>query len=205
MADVTIQVVQGLEAGAILRKLPTPITIGREEENLVQLNDERISRYHAKIQANEDQLILTDLQSTNGTRVNGHFTRMRTVQVGDQIALGRCLLVIGSPEELEQLGDDLSIPDAHETVGDDPGDLPEAFPLDPPQAPTGLSANQIAEVATLIEFIRTEMLTILNQIQDTPDHPEGEVRLPDDAWHRLQMLPPQLSRYLDELIEPQQD
>jgi len=45
MADVTIQVLQGLEAGAILRQLPTPITIGREEENLVQLNDERISRF----------------------------------------------------------------------------------------------------------------------------------------------------------------
>ncbi len=203
MADVTIQVLQGLEAGAILRQLPTPVTIGREEENLVQINDERISRFHAKIQANDDQLILTDLQSTNGTRVNGHFTRMRTIQVGDQIALGRCLLVVGSPEEIADLAIEVKIPDLNDGMGDDPGEIIDPFPFGPPKIPQGLSPKQTAEVATLLEYARTEILTTLNQVLEETEKGQSEsIQIPQSAWHRLQMLPPQLARSLNELIDP---
>ena len=55
----------------MFHNLATPITIGREEGNLVQLNDERISRFHVKIQEDDGRLVVTDLDSTNGTRVNG--------------------------------------------------------------------------------------------------------------------------------------
>jgi pSer/pThr/pTyr-binding forkhead associated (FHA) protein len=100
MAQVTLQLLEGLERGLIFRKLATPVTIGREDENSVRLNDERVSRFHAKIQEDGGQLILTDLESTNGTRINGHPIQMRVLQIGDQIAIGRCLLVYGSPEEI---------------------------------------------------------------------------------------------------------
>ena len=56
---------------AIFDDVPTPLTIGREEGNPIQLNDERISRFHLKIQEDEGKLVLTDLESTNGTKVNG--------------------------------------------------------------------------------------------------------------------------------------
>lgn len=202
MADVTIQVLQGLEAGAILRQLPTPVTIGREEENLVQLNDERISRFHAKIQANDDQLILTDLQSTNGTRVNGHFTRMRTIQIGDQIALGRCLLVVGSPEEIADLAIDVKVPELDDGMGDDPSEIVDPFPFGPPEIPQGLTPRQAAEVATLLEYARTEILTTLSQVLEVPEKESNEIEIPRSAWHRLQMLPPQIARSLDKLIDP---
>jgi pSer/pThr/pTyr-binding forkhead associated (FHA) protein len=100
MAQVTLQLLEGLERGLIFRKLNTPVTIGREDENSVRLNDERVSRFHAKIQEDGGKLILTDLESTNGTRINGHPIQMRVLQIGDQIAIGRCLLVYGSPEEI---------------------------------------------------------------------------------------------------------
>ncbi len=100
MAQVTLQLLEGLERGLIFRKLNTPVTIGREDENTVRLNDERVSRFHAKIQEDGGKLILTDLESTNGTRINGHPIQMRVLQIGDQIAIGRCLLVYGSPEEI---------------------------------------------------------------------------------------------------------
>jgi predicted component of type VI protein secretion system len=100
MAQVTLQLLEGLERGLIFRKLSTPVTIGREDENSVRLNDERVSRFHAKIQEDGGKLILTDLESTNGTRINGHPIQMRVLQIGDQIAIGRCLLVYGSPEEI---------------------------------------------------------------------------------------------------------
>lgn len=108
MALVTLQVLEGLERGRMYSDLPTPITIGREDENAVRLNDERVSRFHAKIQEDSGRIILTDLDSTNGTRVNGHPVQMRILQIGDQLMIGRCLLVFGSPEQIADRAAELS-------------------------------------------------------------------------------------------------
>lgn len=100
MAEVTIQLIEGLERGLVYPHLPTPVTIGREDDNSIRLNDERVSRFHAKIQEDGGCLILTDLDSTNGTRVNGHPVQMRVLQIGDQLSIGHCLLVFGSPGDI---------------------------------------------------------------------------------------------------------
>src|SRR5207302_10827172 len=80
--------------------LPPPLTIGRDERNLLRLNDERVSRFHAKIQVDNGDVILTDLESTNGTRVNGNVVQIRRLRVGDCICVGRSLLLFGSNEEI---------------------------------------------------------------------------------------------------------
>jgi hypothetical protein len=100
MAKVTFQVLEGVDKGRVFRDLPTPVTIGREEGNIVRLNDERVSRYHAKVQQDSGDVILTDLESTNGTRVNGTVVQIRRLRVGDRLALGRSLLLFGSNEEI---------------------------------------------------------------------------------------------------------
>lgn len=97
---VTFQVVDGIDKGRVFRDLPVPFTIGREEGNLLRLNDERVSRFHAKVQQDGDDLILTDLESTNGTRINGHVVQIRRLRFGDRLALGRSLLLFGSDEEI---------------------------------------------------------------------------------------------------------
>ncbi len=98
--SVTFQVLDGIDKGRVFRNLPVPLTIGREEGNLLRLNDERVSRFHAKVQQDGGDLILTDLESTNGTRVNGHAVQIRRLRVGDRIMLGRSLLLFGSEEEI---------------------------------------------------------------------------------------------------------
>ncbi len=100
MAEVTFQVLEGMERGRIFALIETPFTIGREEDNSIQLNDERVSRFHLKVQEDDGRIILTDLDSTNGTRVNGAPAQLRVLQFGDLIAVGRCVLVFGSPEEI---------------------------------------------------------------------------------------------------------
>ena len=70
-ASVTFQVLEGIDRGRIYREVAIPVSIGREEGNALRLNDERVSRFHAKVQLDGDDYILTDLESTNGTRVNG--------------------------------------------------------------------------------------------------------------------------------------
>ena len=97
---ITFQVLEGIDKGRIFRELPLPVTIGREEGNLLRLNDERVSRFHAKIQMDSDDIILTDLESTNGTRVNGTVVQIRRLRFGDRVAVGRSLLLFGSNEEI---------------------------------------------------------------------------------------------------------
>src|SRR4029077_1332108 len=97
---VTFQVLEGIDKGRVFRELPTPLTIGREEGNILRLNDERVSRFHAKVQIDSDDFILTDLESTNGTRVNGHVVQIRRLRFGDRVSVGRSLLLFGSDDEI---------------------------------------------------------------------------------------------------------
>src|SRR6195256_304506 len=97
---VTFQVLEGIDRGRIFRDLPPPVTVGREEGNVLRLNDERVSRFHAKVQLDGDDYILTDLESTNGTRVNGTAVQIRRLRVGDRVGVGRSLLLFGSNEEI---------------------------------------------------------------------------------------------------------
>jgi pSer/pThr/pTyr-binding forkhead associated (FHA) protein len=100
MASVTFQVLEGVDKGRVFRSLPTPVTIGREEGNLLRLNDERVSRFHAKVQVDSEDFIITDLESTNGTRVNGTVVQIRRLRYGDRVSIGRSLLLFGSNEEI---------------------------------------------------------------------------------------------------------
>ena len=100
MTMVTFQVLDGVDRGRVFRNLAPPVTIGREEGNALRLNDERVSRFHAKVQQDNGDIILTDLESTNGTRVNGNVVQIRRLRPGDRIHLGRSLLLFGSNEEI---------------------------------------------------------------------------------------------------------
>ena len=102
MPAVTFQVLEGIDKGRMFRDLGTPVTIGREEGNVLRLNDERVSRFHAKVQFDNGEIIITDLESTNGTRVNGNVIQIRRLRPGDRIGLGRSLLLFGSEKEINE-------------------------------------------------------------------------------------------------------
>ena len=91
MPTVTFLVLEGVDKGRVFRDLSIPVTIGREEGNGLRLNDERISRYHAKVQHEDGDIIITDLESTNGTRVNGTTVQIRRLRPGDQVSVGRSM------------------------------------------------------------------------------------------------------------------
>ena len=58
----------GIDKGRLFRELPTPVTIGREEGNLLRLNDERVSRYHAKIQCDNGEIIVEGAPVSSGPK-----------------------------------------------------------------------------------------------------------------------------------------
>ena len=126
MALVTLQVLDGADRGRVYENLPTPVTIGREEGNTVQLNDERVSRFHLKVQEDDDKLVLTDLESTNGTRVNGEAVQLWILRFGDLISVGRSLLLFGARDEIAQRLAALRGVDLSAGVNLDPEELDQA-------------------------------------------------------------------------------
>ena len=125
MTRITLRVLDGADRGQVFEKLEPPITIGREEGNSVQLNDERISRFHLKIQEDQQKLVLTDLESTNGTRINGEDTQLRILRYGDVIAVGRSVLLFGTREQIASRLDQLRSDGLSETTNHDGEQLAE--------------------------------------------------------------------------------
>jgi predicted component of type VI protein secretion system len=229
MAQVTFQVLEGLERGEILWNLPTPITIGREEDNHVRLNDERVSRFHAKIQEDAGRVILTDLESTNGTRINGHPVKMRVLQVGDQVLIGRCLLLYGSPQQIAELaGQSAStspLPDDDRTIaapvqpgagkqtmafdaseGEQDVSVEDLFPQGPPEVPVQLSPVHAAQVSDILAYVHSRLLQVLMSAEEHADSKrarrETQMVVPREAWHRLQQLDMDLASYLKQIADP---
>lgn len=67
-----------------------PIVIGRLPECTVTVNDPNVSRRHAEVRRSDDGAgaVVHDLQSTNGTRVNGTPVRDHRLMDGDEITVG---------------------------------------------------------------------------------------------------------------------
>jgi len=71
---------------------PEPLTIGRLPESAVMVTDPNASRRHAEIRRVGNDVVVVDLNSTNGTRVNGATVRERKLADGDQIVIGTTVL-----------------------------------------------------------------------------------------------------------------
>ncbi len=69
-----------------------PVVIGRLPECGVPLADANASRRHAEVRLQGNDVILTDLGSTNGTRVNGRPVHQRVLEHGDEILIGTTAL-----------------------------------------------------------------------------------------------------------------
>ncbi|MFO0932900.1 MAG: FHA domain-containing protein [Planctomycetota bacterium] len=64
------------------------ITIGRGAANAIQVADGHASKHHAVIRRLGGRVKLVDLESKNGTRVNGEFKNQRWLAHGDVVAIG---------------------------------------------------------------------------------------------------------------------
>jgi len=69
------------------------VVIGRNPTTDITLLDEGISREHALVLFDEDGpgYVIEDLQSTNGTKVNGKRVRSASLAEGDEIQIGQTL------------------------------------------------------------------------------------------------------------------
>lgn len=68
------------------------ITIGRASTNHLVIGNPRVSRFHARLERSEDGVQVVDLQSGNGTRLNGERIESDRLQVGDILRIGPTVL-----------------------------------------------------------------------------------------------------------------
>jgi len=67
---------------------PDGIILGRDSASDIEIDDERASRQHAQLRPSPQGWIVEDLNSTNGTRVNGFRTSAQLLLDGDQVTIG---------------------------------------------------------------------------------------------------------------------
>jgi HD-GYP domain-containing protein (c-di-GMP phosphodiesterase class II) len=80
---------RGPRAGTRIALTEFPVTIGRDPENSVILVDDEVSRFHFRIKKRGRLFIIEDLESRNGTYINGDRVLNSIVQNGDKILLGQ--------------------------------------------------------------------------------------------------------------------
>ena len=73
--------------------------LGREAGNHIQLHDTEVSRRHAEIRRAGEEFTVSDLDSSNGTFVNGQRIDRRELASGDQVQIGGTLMLYTGPAE----------------------------------------------------------------------------------------------------------
>ena len=65
------------------------VTIGRQPDNLVRIDNPAVSGQHAKVYAEGDHYVIEDIESFNGTYVNGQRISKVTLKDGDNVTIGK--------------------------------------------------------------------------------------------------------------------
>ena len=92
-ANGQLEIMNGGFEGMTYDLVNEEIVIGRNPTTDITLLDEGISREHALILFDDDMpgYIIEDLQSTNGTKVNGKRVRSASLVEGDEIQIGKTI------------------------------------------------------------------------------------------------------------------
>ena len=146
-----LKMLEGKTPGKVYELGVDALTIGRHTSNTIQIIDDAASNYHAEIGREPIGYVLTDLGSTNGTRVKlknkTEFEKIikTPLSVGMQIRVGKTLLEfdnLGKPVEDEALFGTVTLdPQKLEEVLANPGTA---------AAPAGKSKRALAAVAALL-------------------------------------------------------
>lgn len=141
---------RGLEAVApvVLPEHGGLFRVGREEPADLPLRDATVSREHAQFESDGDDWILADLDSANGTFVNGRRITRRKLKPGDMLRFGSSLEFrycqdTPRPAVVEFL---LSL-FRHALVARDPGAKPRRIPVGPAARLVGRSAQTQVRLA----------------------------------------------------------
>jgi len=66
-----------------------PLSIGRNEKNDIIIGNLAVSGFHARVEFRENNVVVSDLESKNGTYVNGNRVKKATLANGDELGVGK--------------------------------------------------------------------------------------------------------------------
>ena len=92
VSTASLLIVEGEGRGTRFQIGRQRVGIGRSSENAIRIADEEASRFHAAIQWQAASFELLDLDSANGTLLNGTPIKRSTVSDGDQLQVANTLL-----------------------------------------------------------------------------------------------------------------
>lgn len=98
-----LKITTGKEKGRTLELTENaPLSIGRSESSGFCIPDKKVSRRHAEIVSDGENVFIIDLSSRTGTRVNGRAIAQRTpLCIGDTIQIGETDLVLEKTEDAQ--------------------------------------------------------------------------------------------------------
>jgi two-component system, NtrC family, sensor kinase len=109
-------VIRGNDQGTRYELDEPVLKLGREPSNAVQIHDTEVSRHHAEIRRTDAGYAIADLNSSNGTFVNGRRVQEHLLASGDQVQLGSTLMLFTAPS----------------VEGEDPSANVDIFAAEPP-------------------------------------------------------------------------
>ena len=94
-----LRVIAGPDEGKTAEVDRDSVTIGRGDDCALCLSDDLVSVIHATVEPINGGCRVRDLESTNGTAVNGKPVIERRLMIGDTITVGRTVILYGTGEE----------------------------------------------------------------------------------------------------------
>ncbi len=134
-ASAVLMHIEGAQGG-LLRLFPGTYTLGRAQENALIVRDLASSRVHARIDVMQDgQIQVTDLESGNGTLLNGAMIDKAPLVAGDEITIGNTIYVVSAPNQADRFDEPLNQQDTGPSSRNDINAALEAVKSRPSSSP----------------------------------------------------------------------
>ncbi len=102
----TLHFSDGALAGRVVRLDHDVATLGRREDNAYVVDDPRVSRVHAELRREASAVIVTDLGSSAGTKVNDvDIEGPKVIRHGDRVSFGPVVATFEDPAAASQAED----------------------------------------------------------------------------------------------------
>jgi len=156
--DPRVVAISGPLKDQVFRLAEGAVSVGRDPSNRMPIRDVTISRQHCVIEMQNGSAVVTDLESHNGTFVNGIPVSKRPLAHGDVLRMGQCELVYLTEESSPSIAPRLLYSDTSSA------DIRKTVKLQDPRAwtPTPTEVGRMArDLDALVKISRT-----INSIRD---------------------------------------
>jgi len=171
---------------------PQPISVGRHPQNTLVLTDDQASRFHCVIQNTDSGLLVKDLDSRNGTKINGQRVSTAFLRPGDVLTIGATQIRLESdrpipPPTAPQPAAQAAEPDPLEAINLAGVQAPPSRPTQSPSPQEDLAADLIVQTASESGKSMIDLTSRSGRLDDEKFLPVLAESLPDKSFEMQQI------------------